>query len=57
MWLVKVLIFHVSVSSMWLTFLEFFCLLNFSPCILFLFLSLSSVLSFYKDWQGFIISN
>jgi len=34
------------------------CLLawNFGPCPLFLFLSLSWVLSFHKVWQGFIIN-
>jgi hypothetical protein len=32
-----------------------FACLDFGPCSLFLFLSCSWVLSFYKVWQGFII--
>jgi hypothetical protein len=42
-------------SSLWPAYFWLFVWLDFGPCPLFLFLSLSWVLSFYKGWQGFII--
>jgi hypothetical protein len=44
-----------SLSSLFPAFVGLFACLDFSPCPLFPFLSLSLVLSFYKVWQGFIV--
>jgi hypothetical protein len=44
-----------SLSSLWPAFVGLFACLNFDPCPLFPFLSLSWVLSFSKVWHGFII--
>jgi len=51
------LVLDGSLSSWWIASFGLFVCLDFSPDPLFLFLSLSLswVLSFYKIWQGFII--
>ncbi len=50
----EVLVFGGSLASLWLTSSGLFACLDFGPCPLFLFLSLSWVFSFYDVWQGFI---
>jgi hypothetical protein len=51
----KVLVLSDSITSLWLASFGLLACLDFGPCPLFLFLSLSLVLSFDKVWQGFII--
>jgi len=51
---VEVLVFSGSLTSLWLASFGPFACLDFGPGPLFLFLSLSWVLSFYKVGQGFI---
>jgi hypothetical protein len=43
-----------SLFSLWPASFGLFACLDFGSCLLFVFLSLSWVLSFYKVWQGFI---
>jgi hypothetical protein len=65
MWNIKVLEQHLptdnnrisgSTTSLWLASFGLFACLHFGPCPLFLYFSLSWVLSFHKVWQGFIIN-
>jgi hypothetical protein len=51
----KVLVLSDSITSLWLASFGLLACLDFGPCPLFLFLSLSWVLSFDKVWQRFII--
>jgi hypothetical protein len=53
--LVEVSVLSGSITFLWPASFGLFAYLDFGPCPLFLFLSLSWVLSFYKVWQGFII--
>jgi hypothetical protein len=47
---------EVSVlTSMWHASFGLFACLDFGPCCLFLFLTLSWVLSFLEVWQGFLL--
>jgi hypothetical protein len=50
--LVEGLVLSGSLSSLWPAAFGLFSCLDFVPCPLFLFLSLSWVLSFLKVWQG-----
>jgi hypothetical protein len=65
MWNIKVLEKHLptdnnrisgSTTSLSPASFGLFACLDFGPCTLFLFFSLSWVLSFHKVWQGFIIN-
>jgi hypothetical protein len=50
--LVKVSVLNGSLSSLWPTSFGLFAWLDFGPCPLFFFLSLSWVLSSDEVWQG-----
>jgi hypothetical protein len=50
--LVKVSVLNGSITSLWPASFALFAWLDFGPCPLFLFLSLSWVLSFDQVWQG-----
>jgi hypothetical protein len=51
MLLVKVSVLNGSLTSLWPASFGLFAWLDFGPCPLFLFFSLSSVLSFDEVWQ------